>query len=584
MLAPGPPTENAQRPSNRAVPFRLTWHSYTRLAPLTPRRLGPPLIVRQSESPSQPPRSRSSHSGSDPWSARWSRLARALDLLPSTPVAVALSGGADSVFLLHLLARSAPRPKILAIHVDHGLRGIESQLDAEFCARLCAKLAIPFARRVVDLDPEGSDLERRAREARYRALAEEASAAGFRVLLTGHHEDDAVETLLMRWMRGTELPGLAGLRRETVLGKSHARPEADVPLKVLRPLTALRREEVRSALRAEGLDWREDDSNASDRFTRGRVRHQVLPEIEAHCGTDGVENFFEFARAVESFEDELSDRTAHLQWEPVSHEPARRSSEMPDLGGRIARESLDALSAPLMRRALGRLIGEGTGQRPSKDVLHGLADDLSARRNGRRELHQGWSVQLQSDAVHLTPPAALLTGGVAVAPAPVAAPAAAATVVEPEPAEGARRAQADQAHPTPSRGGQIASEGLVLGVPGTAQLPDGRSITAAIVPADAPVPTSVTVVDIDASDIHGLRVRFERPGDRFRGLGAPGHKPLRRFLAEAGIPREERSLVPVVTHGEEIVWVAGIRPSEARKVTSRTTRRLRLTLDGARGG
>ena len=79
------------------------------------------------------------------------------------------------------------------------------------------------------------------------------------------------------------------------------------------------------------------------------------------------------------------------------------------------------------------------------------------------------------------------------------------------------------------------------------------------------------------------RRRFERPGDRFHGLGSPGHKPLRRFLADAGIPREERALVPVVTHGEEIVWIAGLRPSEARKVTSSTTRRLRLMLEGARG-
>lgn len=495
-------------------------------------------------------------------------------------MAVALSGGADSVFLLHLLARSTPRPKILAIHVDHGLRGDESQLDAEFCARLCARLAIPFARRVVELDPASSDLERRGREARYRALAEEASAAGFRVLLTGHHEDDAVETLLMRWMRGTELPGLAGLRRETVLGRSHAQPEADVPLRVLRPLTALRREEVRSALRAEGLDWREDSSNATGRFTRGRVRHQVIPEIEAHCGSEGVENFFEFARAVGSLEDELADRTAHIQWESVAHEPARRSSEMPDLGGRIPRESLDSLSAPLVRRALGRLIGEGTGQRPSKDVLQGLAEDLGAGRNGRRELHQGWSVQLQSDALHLTPPASLLAGGTAVATAPAAAAPAAVDVQQETAARPEHRSEVTE---TRTSAGTIASEGLVLGLPGTAQLPDGRSIVASFVPDETPVSSSATIVDLDASGIDGLRVRFERPGDRFHGLGAPGHKPLRRFLADAGVPREERGLVPVVTVGEEIVWVAGIRPSETRKVTSRTTRRLRLTLEGARG-
>lgn len=565
-----PPTA---RPAARASTIPET-------GPTHPRRLGPPHDVSHSDFKNLPGDGGSQPSSTDPWSARWARFARPLDLFPSTPVAVALSGGADSVFLLHLIARSTPRPKVLAIHVDHGLRGEESQEDAAFCARLCAKLAIPFARRVVELEPETSDLEAKARELRYRALAEEATAAGFRILLTGHHEDDAVETLLMRWMRGTEMSGLAGLRRETVLGASHAHAADETPLRVMRPLVALRREEVRSALRAEGLEWREDSSNATDRFTRGRVRHQVLPEIEAQCGTDGVENFFEFARAVESLEDELADRTAHIQWEPVAHESARRSLDMPDLGGRIRRDSLDELSQPLLRRALGRLIGEGTGKRPTKELLQELAEDVADRRNGRREIHKGWSVQLQSEALHLTPPASMLTGSGGTATLQ-AKPQVALTQAAPEPAiEPAVRPsiEAPLAPTTP-----LSGEGLLLGLPGRVQLPDGRAIVASFVDAEVPVSDAPTVADLDAGDIQSLRVRFERPGDRFHGLGSPGHKPLRRFLADAGIPREERGLVPIVAHGEEIVWVAGLRPSEDRRVTSSTGRRLRLTLEGARG-
>lgn len=526
----------------------------------------------------------------DPWAARWARFARPLDLLPSTPVALALSGGADSVFLLHLLARSRPRPKVLAIHVDHRLRGEESDGDAAFCARLCARLGVPFARREVELEGITSDLEARARDLRYRALAEETLAAGFRVLLTGHHEDDAVETLLMRWMRGTDLSGLPGLRRETVLGASFAQGDS-ATLRLLRPLKPLRREEVRSALRSEGLAWREDSTNATDRFTRGRVRHRVLPEIEATCGAEGVANFFEFARAVESFEDELADRTAHIQWEPVAHEPARRSASMPELGGRVRRDQLQGLSQPLLRRALGRLIGEGTGQRPGKDLLTDLAQDLTERRNGRRELHQGWSVQLRSDGMHLTPPAALLTGGggTAVASAPKVlprtAPARAAAPVQAPasaPAEPVSQAQPQSQAPAPATT-TIAGEGLLLGLPGSVQLPDGRSIVAELVPADAPLSTTPTVAELDATGLDGLRVRFERPGDRFHPLGAPGHRPLRRFLSDAGIPREERGLVPVVTDGTSIVWLAGLRTAEGRRVAPGTARRVRLTLHGARG-
>lgn len=496
------------------------------------------------------------NSGASPWDSRWARLARPLELQPTTPVAVALSGGADSVFLLHLVARSIPRPRIHAIHVDHGLRGAESRADAEFCARLCAKLGVPFARKSVELDPDAGDLEARARQARYRALAEEATSAGIDVLLTGHHEDDAVETLLIRWMRGTDLGGLAGLRRETVLGASHATMGHGAgerrPLRVLRPLVALRREEVRSALRREGLEWREDRSNAESTFTRNRVRHQVLPEIEAQCGEEGVMNFFEFARAVGSFEDELADRTAHIHWEDPVHGAARgvqppSAGRSSSVGGLVHRGALEDLSQPLLRRALGRLIGEGTGKRPGREVLNRIASDVSEGRTGRRDVHGGWSVQLASDALHLNPPSGGGdSGGVATA-----------------------------ARPQTSRAARVS-----LPVPGRATLPDGRVITAQIATDDGDDLGGETVAVLDLDAIGGeLHVRFERPGDRIHPLGSPGHKPLRRFLGEVGIPREERANVPVVAAGDHVVWAAGVRLAEPFKVTARTTRRVRLTLE-----
>jgi tRNA(Ile)-lysidine synthase len=539
-------------------------------------------------------------------------------------VAIALSGGADSVYLATMIARSEPRPRALAIHIDHGLRGEDSRSDAEFCARLCAKLGIPFARRMVELDPEASDLEARARQGRYKALAEEAANAGISVVLTGHHEDDAVETLLMRWMRGTEMPGLAGLRRETVLGPGAFSAETERPLRLLRPLIGMRREEVRSTLRQHGIEWREDLSNTSAAFSRNRVRASVLPEIAAQCGDEGVQNLRDFARAVESFEDELADRTSHISWEPVAFEAARRSAAMPELGGSLRRETLEDLSPTLMKRAIGRLIGEGTGQRPSRHVLENLADDLTDGRNGRLEIHEGWTMQLQSDAVHLTPPSELLSssgsgstggsstgstegGGAAVAEPqvqiqPKAAPARIAAELEtaPRPAvdpalEMAPAVAPQTAAPAPTaaaapaagqaaRSTDVAGVCLSLGIPGAVQLPDGRSIQASIIPASSKVSSSELRVEIDADGLSDLQVRFGRPGDRFRGLGAPGHKPLRRFLSDIGIPREERGNVPVVVAGNtgEIVWIAGIRIAEGRKVRDTTQKRVKLTLEGVR--
>ena len=112
------------------------------------------------------------------WENRYARLALRVGLTPEAPVVVALSGGADSVLLLELAHRAKPRPPIFAVHIDHGLRGEDSDGDAAFCAKLCAERGVPFVRRRVHLDPDPSGLEARARTARYATLAEEASRLG----------------------------------------------------------------------------------------------------------------------------------------------------------------------------------------------------------------------------------------------------------------------------------------------------------------------------------------------------------------------------------------------------------------------
>jgi len=336
------------------------------------------------------------------WAERWKALAKAADLGPNEPLVLALSGGADSVYHLHLLAAArlhsqgrgaGPQPKVLAVHVDHMLRGEESCEDAAFCARVCSRLSVPFARRRAELDPKGPNLEAKARKARYGLLAEEAVGAGIGTILTGHHEDDALETLLLRWMRGSSLPGLAGLKRETLLRSSSA---SSKPIRVVRPLLDLRREEVRHLLREAGIDWREDSSNASPAHTRNRVRNELLPRIESTCGPEGVDNLRAFASAVEGLEDELASRTANLSWTPDG-----------SAAHQIPRGSLDNLLPPLQRRALWRLISEGTGRPPSHVLLAILQEDLTRKAQTRHTLPGGWHLDLGKESLVLTPPAAL---------------------------------------------------------------------------------------------------------------------------------------------------------------------------------
>lgn len=489
----------------------------------------------------------------DDWSRRWCALARAGRIGAEEKLLLALSGGADSVLLLHWLAAAQPRPDFVAVHVDHGLRGVESAADARFCAELCAALAVPLVVRPIELERDGPDLEARARAARYAVLAEEARVGEPRTVLTGHHTDDVLETLLARWVRGSELAGLRGARQERWLAA-----DGGAPVRLVRPLLALRREEVRALLTARGLAWREDSSNQDERFTRTRTRHGLLPLLEELGGPQVRADLRAFSDAVESLELELARATAHLAWAPAAHAAVTRGAGERALGGTLARGALATLARPLRRRVLWRLLSEGVGAAPSRTVLERVLVDLDRARCTRHSVGRGWVLQLRAKELVLVPPSAERR----------ASAAGGEQLWLPFPASGPARM------PAPS---------VRLAVPGCVTLADGRKITAELCRAEpgAPAPRESCAVELDARDLAGpLTVRWAEPGDRFRGLGAPGSKPLGRFLRDRGVPREERARVALVSAGEEILWVAGIEPSENRRVGADSLVRLRLALIG----
>jgi len=489
---------------------------------------------------------------SDDWSRRWPALARAAGIAGDERLLLALSGGADSVLLLEWLAASAPRWNVRALHVDHGLRGEESEADARFCVERCAALGVPLVVRRAELDAHAPDLEARARAARYALLLAEARASGHTTLLTGHHRDDTLETLLQRWVRGSELAGLRGARAERVLDAPGERP-----VRLVRPLLGWRREEVRTLLAARALAWREDSSNLDPRFTRTRTRHGLVPMIEELGGPGALDDLAAFADAVESLELELARATAHLAWQPAPHAEVTRAGEERALGGVLARGALAALARPLRRRVLWRLLTESLGVAPSRTVLEKVLLDLDRARCARHSVGCGFTLQLRAKELVLVPP-----------PARAAADAPGEQLLLPFPSQGPARL------PAPS---------VRLTLPGSVLLADGRRITAELTTAapGSPVPTGACEVELDARDLIGpLTVRWAAPGDRFRALGAPGTKPLGRFLRDRGVPREERARVALVSAGDEILWVAGIEPSERRRIASDSVQRLRLRLIG----
>jgi tRNA(Ile)-lysidine synthase len=189
------------------------------------------------------------------------------------PAVVAVSGGPDSVALLRALAglhADGVVGNLIVAHLNHGLRGPESDGDESFVRELCARLGLAWRGAQTDLNDRapGLGLEGAARQARYDWLAEVAAADGAGWVATGHTANDQAETVLHRLLRGAGLRGLAGIP---------ARRELRPGVVLVRPLLEVRRAEVLAYLEALGQDWREDRSNLDRRFMRNRIRHELLP-------------------------------------------------------------------------------------------------------------------------------------------------------------------------------------------------------------------------------------------------------------------------------------------------------------------
>ncbi|MEM6391973.1 MAG: tRNA lysidine(34) synthetase TilS [Planctomycetota bacterium] len=193
---------------------------------------------------------------------------------------VAVSGGADSVALLRALHGLAGRRRwalgLVVGHVQHHLRGEDAEGDAGFVAELADGLGVEFVRR--DLDPSGwtGNMEEAAREGRYAALREMALEAGCGLVVTAHHADDQLETLLMRLARGTGVEGLRGIAwRRGLAGTADDGPW------LVRPMLGVTRAAVVDYLERLGQGWREDASNGDVSRARARLRAEVVPGLRA---------------------------------------------------------------------------------------------------------------------------------------------------------------------------------------------------------------------------------------------------------------------------------------------------------------
>jgi tRNA(Ile)-lysidine synthase len=255
---------------------------------------------------------------------------------PGSRIGVAVSGGADSVVLLHLLHRLQGRfgftPVVL--HVNHALRGAESNRDEEFVRELARSLGLAFVSERIP--PAPGNIEQEARRAR-RAFCEAMRLSqGLSRVALGHTRSDQAETVLLRLFRGAGLSGLAGMR---FMANSF----------VVRPLLSTSRQEVRDWAKAERLPWREDSSNLDGRFARNRLRRETLPGLARRFNPNIEGVLASTAELAQGEEDDWADRV----------EEAYRALVQPSRLGLILQVAeLTLLSTAMQRRLLRRILKE----------------------------------------------------------------------------------------------------------------------------------------------------------------------------------------------------------------------------------
>lgn len=412
---------------------------------------------------------------------------------------VAVSGGADSVCMLHLLAELAPELglALTVLHVNHGLRGAESEGDQRFVENLAATLGMRCTlARLDEAALRRGNLEQSARRERLRLFSEWRSSLALDAVAVGHTRSDQAETVLMRLVRGTALPGLAGIQAVT----------AD---RRIRPLIETGRQEVRDWLERRGLGWREDSSNGFDRLLRNRVRQTVLPVLRLE--NPRIEEALSRLARIAQQEEEA--------WQGIV-EPIMARVSRPD-GDALILDSaeLARMGQALARRVLRQAVERVRGGLEGLDQVHfeALERLIRDRDAGAVSLPGVRAERCFSEIRIAAPPAETKGLDLELGGPGVYGKGWLSTEVE------LRRVQS-----TGEEGFQAFSHG--------SRYNGGRHF-----------------LDGDLAGFP-LRLRAWKPGDRYQPHGARREYLLHELFQRRRIPRWERDTWPVIVSGQRIAW------------------------------
>lgn len=459
---------------------------------------------------------------------RVSGFIRRHHLAPRGKLVVAVSGGPDSVCLLHILnqLKDGLKVSLHAAHLNHMLRGLDSDADAAYVTDLCAHLGVPVTVERRDVAAYQAEqrlsLEEAARQVRYTFLQEVAASLGTDRVAVAHTADDQAETILLHLVRGSGLRGMRGMQPVSAWKTANGKE-----LVVVRPLLETSRTETEAYCSTNRLEPRYDVSNVSPAFLRNRLRHELLPLL--------------------------------AEYNPSIKETLLRTALLMDDDYAFIEEQADSLRAEIARQERSHLVLD----RARFSRLHPSLQ----RHLLRRSVEQFLGNLRDVEAVHIERMMDCLVG-----PAGKCVSLPGGLVLTTEYGRAVLGYDSETSCPLPPLEGSPT-----IKVPGETEFPGWR-VRASLSSAKASLSEDDpwrTCFDFDKLG-PVIEVRARRRGDRFQPLGQEQPHKLQDFMVNARIPRRWRDNVPLVVSGEDIVWVAGWRIADPPKVTPQTRRVLCL--------
>lgn len=424
--------------------------------------------------------------------------------LPSGAVlVVACSGGADSMALLAVLDAKKQEKKwqLHVVHVQHHLRGLEAERDAELVASFCAEHRLVYQRFDVEVRAyahrQHLSLETAARTLRYEALEAYRQKVQGSAIVTGHHRDDQAETVLLNLVRGTGTKGLRGM-----LGRNGY---------VVRPFLEATRAEMEACCREQHLAYCLDSTNEDQTNKRNRVRHELLPLLATY--NPQIKKSLALTACLaaedEACLEELAQNYLREHLQPVA------------TGFSLATEPLLALPRAITSRVLRSSASYVPGAKEiTYEHLRSIWDLLAQGTSGKRLHLPGLVVSYAYGQLFL--------------------------------------------HPTEQAPVVSATQKFAyrLVVPGKLRLPDGRLLQAELVKGVRPVANKLRAIFPHSADLGIIEIRTRQAGDKFRPAGGKGSKKLKAYLIDCKMPQAERDRLTVVGVGQEVLWLVGYRAGE----------------------